>query len=167
MSFIMPFDPRGFHWTSPAGSVGQFRPTWPVQIFAWRESEPEPTEYRPAARRMKVARIVTGAGSRETAETVDTLVRAVRRVGAKSFADERGTPFFVTIGAYALWSGKRWKGERGVAAFVLNSRRDSARVFSRSVLKLAEELARAFARSEVIVQIQVAGLEREIRGVVP
>src|SRR5260370_15636600 len=105
MSFIMPFDPRGFHWTSPAGSVGQFRPTWPVQIFAWRESEPEPTEYRPAARRMKVARIVTGAGSRETAETVDTLVRAVRRVGAKSFADERGTPFFVTPGPYALWSG--------------------------------------------------------------
>ena len=161
----MPFDPRAFYWNSPSG-VGQFRPTWPVEVFAWRESEP-PTEYRPASRKMRVARIVTGAGSREAAETVDSLVRVIRRAGAANFADKRDTPFFVTLGALALWTRNRWVGERGAAAFVLNARRDSTRVFSTSVLKLAEEVARAFGRSQVIVQIQVAGIEREIRGVVP
>ncbi len=116
---------------------------------------------------MQVARIVTGTGTRKAAKTTAALAGVIRRGGATTLADDLGTPFFLTLGEYALWSGTRWIGERGASVFVLNAKREDATIFRASAIVLAEKVAMAFGRSEVVVQIQVAGIGRETIGVLP
>jgi hypothetical protein len=164
---VVPWDPRGFVFAPPSGRSGRFVPSKGIDLYAWQPGGQAARKNYATSRRTRTARIVTPIGRRNVERATAQLVDIVRRVGAPSFSDAKGTPFFTSDGLFEFWTSGRARTERALAVVVMNARHDEAALFRAAAVVLAEQIAKGLRQAEVIVQIQVAGISQQLFGVRP
>jgi hypothetical protein len=152
-----------FVWRTPEGS-GYFRPSGPIQPFAWQQNVVH--EAPPGARYLDhiwAARIVVRAAPDQDLPTLTTsVVEAVRSARRGPPVTPRTPPMFVMGGYHAITTDGRATTAPGVQVVVLAPVGQGPRRFRNSIGRLVQAVSDSLGGRAIVVEIQCHGLPKAV-----